>query len=89
MNKLETSLSPQDLLGLLKRVEEEVGRTPTYRNGPRTLDLDIIFYDDLIYDSKKMEKENGVVEIRDLIIPHERVHEREFVLRPLAEYVPT
>lgn len=81
--QIETSLDPHALLALLKHVEEEVGRTPTFRNGPRVLDLDLIFYDDRIYDSRK-----GANEGMELIIPHERVHEREFVLRPLAEYVP-
>ncbi|KAG8714048.1 trifunctional dihydropteroate synthetase [Ceratobasidium sp. 394] len=76
-----TSLSPTDLLALLKRVEEQVGRTPTFRNGPRVVDLDIIFYDDLTVDIA-----NGDLPLQ---IPHVRLREREFVLRPLADIVPT
>jgi 2-amino-4-hydroxy-6-hydroxymethyldihydropteridine diphosphokinase len=74
---LETALTPRELLGELKRLERELGRTPTFRWGPRTIDLDILAYDDL--------------EIResDLVIPHERLFERAFALVPLAEIDPS
>ncbi|KAG9126866.1 trifunctional dihydropteroate synthetase [Ceratobasidium sp. 392] len=74
---IHTSLSPTDLLALLKRVEEQVGRTPTFKNGPRVVDLDIIFYDDLTVDVTEGKF--------PLQIPHVQLREREFVLRPLAE----
>jgi len=71
--KIYTELSPHDLLAALKRIEAALGRQPTVRYGPRTVDLDILFYDDL--------------ELRDpdLTIPHALLHEREFVLRPLCD----
>lgn len=72
----ETELEPDELLTHLKRIEDNVGRTKTFRNGPREIDLDILFYDDLI-----LEREG-------LAIPHPRLHERDFVLVPLADIAP-
>ncbi len=74
---LETALTPRELLRELQRLERELGRTRTYRWGPRAIDLDILAYDDL--------------ELReaDLVIPHERLHERAFALVPLAEIDPS
>ena len=71
--KGETTLSPQNLLTYLKRIENEMGREQTIRYGPRIIDLDIIFYDDWILDTP------------DLQIPHPRLAERGFVLYPLAD----
>jgi len=71
-----TSLSPADLLTFLKQLEEGIGRRKTVRYGPREIDVDIIFYDDLIVD------------LPGLQIPHPRLHERGFVLRPLADIAP-
>jgi 2-amino-4-hydroxy-6-hydroxymethyldihydropteridine diphosphokinase len=72
----ETELPPQELLAHLKRLERELGRQKTVRYGPRLIDLDIIFYDDL------------VVELPGLTIPHPRLAERAFVLVPLADLAP-
>lgn len=72
----ETSLSPMRLLRRLKRIEKRMGRKKTFRNGPRVIDLDILFYDDLILEAKR------------LVIPHPRLHERAFVLVPIAEISP-
>ncbi len=72
----ETVLSPQDLLKALLGVERTFGRVRTVRWGPRPLDLDIIFYGNLVMDSK------------DLVIPHPRAHERRFVLEPASEVFP-
>ncbi|KAJ1301145.1 hypothetical protein OPQ81_003557 [Rhizoctonia solani] len=77
---ISTSLNPTELITLLKRVEAEVGRTPTFRNGPRVVDLDILFYDDLSVDIPEGDF--------PLQIPHPRIQEREFVLRPLSDIIP-
>lgn len=69
----QTNLAPEELLDYLKQIESQVGRTLTFRNGPREIDIDILFYDDLI------------METEDLTIPHPRMSERAFVLVPLAE----
>ena len=68
-----TSLGPPELLDQLKAIEKELGREKTIDNGPRTIDLDILLY------------ENKVLESERLSIPHQRMLEREFVLRPLCE----
>ena len=84
-HQLETDLTPLDLLRLLKRTEKAVGRRKTYRNGPRVVDLDLIFYGvDAVSIGKPgdAEDEDG---IGWLECPHPRLSEREFVLRPLAE----
>ncbi len=72
----ETDLSPLELLKFLKTLETELGRTPTFRYGPRLIDLDILFYDDLILQTP------------ELTIPHPKLHERAFVLVPLADLAP-
>lgn len=69
----QTLLEPPALLAYLKQIEASLGRTPTFRYGPRCIDLDILFYDDLI------------LETAGLTIPHPRLHERAFVLAPLAD----
>ncbi len=74
--EIETGLEPLKLLETLKSVEEEMGRKEGYRWGPRVIDLDILFFGDM------------VIECPELTIPHPLMHEREFVLRPLAEIAP-
>lgn len=71
--KIETDLEPLDLLQILKAIEVQLGRTETFRWGPRTIDLDILLFDD-----KEIETE-------ELQIPHPHLHERQFVLLPMAE----
>ncbi|CDZ97869.1 dihydropteroate synthase [Phaffia rhodozyma] len=77
---IETLLGPEKLLSYLKAIESGVGRTQTFRNGPRVVDLDLIFYDDQVID---VETPEG-----GLIVPHPRLGEREFVLRPLIDMIP-
>ena len=72
----ETELSPMRLLRRLKGVERGMGRKKTFRNGPRVIDLDILFYDNLILETMR------------LVIPHPRMHERAFVLVPMVELNP-
>lgn len=74
--KLETLYSPYDLLGKIHEIEEEAGRERKVHWGPRTLDIDIIFYDDEIVDDA------------DLKIPHIEAENRRFVLEPLCEIAP-
>ena len=84
--QVETNMSPVPLLKLLKYIEATVGRVPSIRNGPRAVDLDIITYDDHILDTRdEMARENLDNLEGHLVIPHPRLQEREFVLRPLAE----
>ncbi|CAG8584448.1 3735_t:CDS:1 [Funneliformis caledonium] len=71
--KVATNLDPEELLVKLKNIESTIGRTPTIRYGPRSIDLDIIFYDDIEYKSS------------NLTIPHVSMNEREFVLKPLCD----
>lgn len=75
--ELSTTLEPLDLFHRLKAIERALGRDPAGAKwGPRVIDLDILFYDDLVLDSS------------ELTIPHPRLHERRFVLEPLAELAP-
>ena len=74
--RAETDLSPLELLTHLKLLEKSLGRVPSFQNGPRLIDMDILFYDDL------------TLETPTLTIPHPRLHERAFVLVPLAEIAP-
>ena len=74
--KIETVLSPQALLQELLQIEHRHGRERTFRNAPRTLDLDVLLYDDV------QMHEHG------LTIPHPQMHLRAFVLQPLLEIAP-
>jgi len=75
--KIGTDLEASELLRTLKVIESQVGRTETFRWGPRTIDLDILFFD----DSK--------IHTEDLQIPHPLIQDRQFVLVPLAEIDPS
>jgi GTP cyclohydrolase-4 len=72
----QTQLTAQDLLKYVKTLEVHLGRQPTFRNGPRSIDIDILLYDNL-----QITQEN-------LIIPHPRMTERAFILTPLAQIAP-
>ena len=74
--KVKTYLEPVPLLKHIKRLEVALGRTSSFQNGPRLIDMDILFYDDL------------VLETPELTIPHPRVHERGFVLLPMLDIAP-
>ncbi len=74
--EVETKKSPQDLFFILKDIEKAMGRTETEHWGPRIIDLDILFYDDLILKTPELE------------IPHPFIQERDFVLKPLCEIAP-
>lgn len=74
--ELETTLSAPDLLAQLQAIEARAGRERPYRNAPRTLDLDLLLYG------------AGCIDSAALTVPHPRMHERAFVLVPLAELAP-
>jgi 2-amino-4-hydroxy-6-hydroxymethyldihydropteridine diphosphokinase len=74
--RLDTALPPRELLAELQRIERLHGRERPYRNAPRTLDLDLLLYGVRRIDSPA------------LTVPHPRMHERAFVLRPLDEIAP-
>ena len=84
---METNIFPIALLSLLKKIESVVGRVPSIRNGPRAVDLDIIFCGNDIIDTRSNKETPDDNLDGELVIPHPRVQEREFVLRPLNEYV--
>ena len=73
---MSTILTANELLELLLSIEKEAKREREIHWGPRTLDLDLLFYDDLILDTKK------------LTIPHPELHKRGFVLEPMAQLNP-
>lgn len=71
-----TYLDPEPLLRHLKRLEVALGREATFRHGPRLIDIDILFYDDLVLDTPL------------LTVPHPHLHERGFVLVPMMDIAP-
>lgn len=74
--RLETALAPEALLDALQAIEHAHGRERPYLNAPRTLDLDLLLYDDLAMQTSR------------LTLPHPRLHQRAFVLQPLLEVAP-
>jgi GTP cyclohydrolase-4 len=73
---VETELSPRDTLQFIKWIEKRMGRVDSFRNAPRLIDIDILFYNDIALSSD------------DLQVPHPRLHDRAFVLVPMAEIAP-
>jgi 2-amino-4-hydroxy-6-hydroxymethyldihydropteridine diphosphokinase len=74
--ELKTEREPRDLLKVLLTIERDLGRVRSERDGPRTIDLDLLLYGDLVYADA------------DLTVPHPRLNERLFVLQPLAQLAP-
>jgi len=72
----ETALMPMQLLAQTQRIERELGRKRTIAKGPRTIDIDILFYGESVIAGKRLQ------------VPHPRLHERRFVLQPLADLAP-
>jgi 2-amino-4-hydroxy-6-hydroxymethyldihydropteridine diphosphokinase len=75
--RARTELGPLDVLAHCKLIERELGRSQGERWGPRVIDLDLLLYGE------------QVIELPGLIVPHPRLHQRRFVLQPLAELAPT
>jgi 2-amino-4-hydroxy-6-hydroxymethyldihydropteridine diphosphokinase len=71
-----TDLDPLELLQFTQAVQKEVGRVERFRNGPREIDIDILFYDNMVYKDDALE------------IPHPRLQERDFVLQPFSDIDP-
>ncbi len=74
--EVNTDLTPLQLLNFVKRTETELGRVENFRYGPRLIDIDILFYGTVIRNTTRVQ------------IPHPRLHERAFVLVPMAEMEP-
>lgn len=74
--KVKTALPPDSLLMNLKEIELKMGRKPSGRDHPRAIDIDVLLYEDM------------VVEMKDIIVPHPRMHQRTFVLKGLSEIAP-
>lgn len=74
--EVKSQYEPHEMLGICLGIESGLGRVRTLKNGPRILDLDIIF------------AENQQIDTANLIVPHPRYHERRFVLEPLLEIFP-
>jgi len=74
--KGSTDFPCREVFSLCKELEREMGRRPNFQNGPRVIDLDLLLYNEEVVDSA------------DLKIPHPRLHERKFVLKPLSELSP-
>lgn len=73
---IRTLLAPREILACIQEIEEKLQRVRTLHWGPRTIDVDILLYDDMIYREE------------DLLIPHIEMHKRDFVLKPLCEIAP-
>lgn len=74
--QLETDVTPKSLLAILREIEQSLGRDQDNRSGPRTIDLDLLFYGDRTINDP------------DLVVPHPRLHQRRFVLIPMSELDP-
>ena len=74
--EVETALTPLRLLNFLKKTELELGREANFRYGPRLIDIDILFFDQLIRNTRRVQ------------IPHPKIQDRAFVLTPLNEIAP-
>ena len=71
-----TDVEPQELLQFTKTVQKKVGRVERFRNGPREIDIDILFYGNVVYKDEELE------------IPHPRLQDRDFVLQPFSDINP-
>jgi 2-amino-4-hydroxy-6-hydroxymethyldihydropteridine diphosphokinase len=73
---LETTKTPEALMAAILRIEQEMGRKREHKKGPRTIDIDILLFGD------------AVIQTPELTVPHPAMHERRFVLEPMAEIAP-
>ncbi|KAH9947750.1 Dihydropteroate synthase [Amylocystis lapponica] len=86
---IETDMGPVELLSFLKEIESAVGRVTSFRNGPRAIDLDVLIYDSMVIDTRPAADRDTLDNLTgELVVPHPRIAEREFVLRPLNDMIP-
>ncbi|KAF8062308.1 Dihydropteroate synthase-like protein [Lyophyllum atratum] len=86
---IETNIPPVVLLRLLKHIETTVGRVASIPNGPRAVDLDMVFYGNDVIDTRPSEDRKTLDNLQgQLVVPHPRMAEREFVLRPSNDMIP-
>jgi 2-amino-4-hydroxy-6-hydroxymethyldihydropteridine diphosphokinase len=77
---LETSKTPQQLMTTILRIEQEMGRRREQKKGPRSIDIDILLFGDAM--------DGAVINSKELTLPHPAMHQRRFVLEPMAEIAP-
>ena len=99
--RIEAEEHPEKILSLLREMEQKLGKAPPFRFGPRTIDLDLLMYDDLVLPSpeewRTVQEWHALAKgdiqktrkLENLVLPHPRMHERRFVLEPLSELVNT
>jgi 2-amino-4-hydroxy-6-hydroxymethyldihydropteridine diphosphokinase len=83
---LETSMTPTELMSAILRIEKEMGRQRVQKKGPRSIDIDILLFDNMILNDEIPSDES--IDSKELTIPHPAMHQRRFVLEPLAEIAP-
>lgn len=76
--RFQAEMQPEEIFAALRGIEGCLGKNPPFRFGPRTIDLDLLLYDDLVLGNEKRET---------IVIPHPRMHNRRFVLEPLCELI--
>lgn len=84
--KMETDETPDEIQATLKAIEDFLGKNPPYPKGPRTIDLDVLLYDDLVSPQEDTNDKLWALSAK-LAIPHPRMCERRFVLEPLLELI--
>jgi 2-amino-4-hydroxy-6-hydroxymethyldihydropteridine diphosphokinase len=84
----ETSQPPQQLMTAILGIEEDMGRRRVQKKGPRSIDIDILIFVTVTGETVTGETEDTIMDSKELTIPHPAMHQRRFVLEPLAEIAP-
>lgn len=85
---LETGQTPRQLMTTILGIEEEMGRRRVQKKGPRSIDIDILIFVTVTGETVTGETEDTIMDSKELTIPHPAMHQRRFVLEPLAEIAP-